>query len=792
MAPSANTLRGKFLAAEAGRKDVENWDDDFGDEIEDITLRVSMSSAGGAGGSEGPFFQRKMSSQESTGMSSEPVFPPDKPQHAQVFGLAEIGEKDLDAEFDDDYEISTMKLQSAAAGVNRNRAPSDYGTVRQRSSKALKTLEAFGEADDNDGGDDEDWGEFTVKARSSPQKKTGESSLISGALFDDPPVKRRPGGGPMIVEEDFDDDFDLAAVDDLAAKLNHVNLANAAAIGDELDDMAAIRTSSRLSTASSYSTSTYEESDTGGDGNDFFSGFDEMLKNQTAIDLQNRLKMRQRELEDLARREQELLASGKKYDTVRSSGSVNSVKFAEQVADEDEEDLLDGFDVGDNVDEAFAHTVNRNIIVRQRNSRPRSPSKRSDKKPPLQTSASAKNLRRVASRPLDSSSSTSNAPTPALRIKQSMPVLRPQQSMAPSAPSNQISMQKLRRTTPRQHIPPSQSTSAISGRVSGDHTIDLGSGSSSSSFSPTKKSGSGGRLRNVQSMANMQQPSAARQHPTSPQKGRLRTKYVYGDGSELDLLDDLTINPAKERMYTVSARKGPSHRPSHDTIVSRPLDTYVERSTVRSPPKSGTSTVRAPTKSSLSKQNKATSGKKRHSRARGPGLIQNLGHHAMPQIQGEMHFNPKKLIWEGNDIELKKFDSVTPKTRGLISFISNKGVEVSGDMVFDPQRRCWISMVEEDGNDPFEGIDDLEVSVSSSSTRTSGGASASARSGSSNSAAGEFVVGDEFRLSNEFLKVLQEEDERWQRKTKGWFPPNEPFDREYLYEIRNMVVKRGS
>ena len=59
-----------------------------------------------------------------------------------------------------------------------------------------------------------------------------------------------------------------------------------------------------------------------------------------------------------------------------------------------------------------------------------------------------------------------------------------------------------------------------------------------------------------------------------------------------------------------------------------------------------------------------------------------------------MYFNPSKLIWEGNDVELKKFETLNTKTPGLIAYISNKGaVQVVGDMMFDPEKGCVGSML---------------------------------------------------------------------------------------------------
>lgn len=58
----------------------------------------------------------------------------------------------------------------------------------------------------------------------------------------------------------------------------------------------------------------------------------------------------------------------------------------------------------------------------------------------------------------------------------------------------------------------------------------------------------------------------------------------------------------------------------------------------------------------------------------------------------------------------------------------------------------------------------------------------------------EFEVRDEFELSAETVHRFRMEEERWIKKVKSWFQPgdeDEELDRDYMYEIRNMVMGGG-
>lgn len=132
---------------------------------------------------------------------------------------------------------------------------------------------------------------------------------------------------------------------------------------------------------------------------------------------------------------------------------------------------------------------------------------------------------------------------------------------------------------------------------------------------------------------------------------------------------------------------------------------------------------------------------KRQANIRGPRLIQQLSTPISTTIRGyneNMHYNVQTCQWEGNNEDLRRFDSAGynqysnnhnnhnsnnhnhhnnssvnggGKAPGLIAFISSNEIKVVGDMVFDPARMCWISIREDEEEDPFEGLDDMDMDV---------------------------------------------------------------------------------
>jgi len=315
------------------------------------------------------------------------------------------------------------------------------------------------------------------------------------------------------------------------------------------------------------------------------------------------------------------------------------------------------------------------------------------------------------------------------------------------------------------------------------------------------------------SINSISEISSIPQHRTQ-RFSKARTGKVLGDGSELDLFDDLPTSASQEMSFTTKRK---------------PLEAYMEK-----PVKPRHTRPSKPTrlgKSAPQVHNKTPSKL---------GLIQRLGSPVVVKgYSGNMRFNLETCIWEGNNEDLKRFDSASGKKTqpGLIAYISNKGIQIVGDMVFDPAKMKWINLKSdtEQDSDPFEGMDDLDVTIGNvavhfsntspgrnisinsvahqqhqqqqqsqrmyraagggtrnytdmSSTTTLSNASSLANSTASTS--DEYAVGREFELGFDALKRFKHEEARWERKVQGWFPPDEHFNREYLGEIRSMVMKK--
>ena len=170
-----------------------------------------------------------------------------------------------------------------------------------------------------------------------------------------------------------------------------------------------------------------------------------------------------------------------------------------------------------------------------------------------------------------------------------------------------------------------------------------------------------------------------------------------------------------------------------------------------------------------------------------PLLIKPLGKgvNESKTVQG-MHWNPQLFRWEGNENALAPFDvPSSPKRAGISptskpALIANpgsvKGVQVVGGMVFDPEKMRWLKIApqsrgrsesnvgsiatEEDEDDPFAGIDDLE-----DETRSRTGPVLRGKPSMSDE---EPMVGEEFDVGPEFVRRQEREEEKWRRKLQGW------------------------
>ncbi|MCJ1323368.1 hypothetical protein MMC10_000028 [Thelotrema lepadinum] len=170
-----------------------------------------------------------------------------------------------------------------------------------------------------------------------------------------------------------------------------------------------------------------------------------------------------------------------------------------------------------------------------------------------------------------------------------------------------------------------------------------------------------------------------------------------------------------------------------------------------------------------------------------PQLIKPLGNSATEnKIVNGMHWNPQLFRWEGNENALAPFDVPSsprragPSPMNKPALIANpgsvKGVQVVGGMVFDPEKMRWLKIApqsrgrsesgvasittEDDEDDPFAGIDDLEDETKS---RTGHGLH-----GKASMSDEEPMVGEEFDVGPDFVRRQEKEEDKWRRKLQGW------------------------
>ena len=218
-----------------------------------------------------------------------------------------------------------------------------------------------------------------------------------------------------------------------------------------------------------------------------------------------------------------------------------------------------------------------------------------------------------------------------------------------------------------------------------------------------------------------------------------------------------------------------------------------------------------------------------------PRLIKPLGDiHANPKEDKGMMWNPELFRWEGNENALAPFDvpsaspKSTPKSPGtsaakaapaLIANVgASKGVQMNGNMIFDPQRMCWLKATApgrtstgsdanalspqtnaDDEEDPFADIEDLDDKPKSSSQKQAQHASFEDVFGPPLSTTDDskddmepLVIGEEFDVGPEFAKRLRAEEERWRTKVAGWIGEGISRDdddgRSWKYAIRAKTM----
>lgn len=290
------------------------------------------------------------------------------------------------------------------------------------------------------------------------------------------------------------------------------------------------------------------------------------------------------------------------------------------------------------------------------------------------------------------------------------------------------------------------------------------------------------READLPSISRLTQPtssSLAKQRLPHRRKMEMPKRRQWGDGSELDSIEDLV---------DTSAPPAPSYgrlgRRSHEKL-----------------PKG------------VEGGERKKSGKRRQ---RKPAmLIKNLGSVNERKVVGDMVWNPTTLRWEGNEAILRDFDVVASSRPALISHIPthNSPMKIVGDMKFDPVRMCWISLTEEE--DPFASMADDEdepstlrisgkklVSIGLSSIPSATTAQTpQSRFVSESTTISTHSWEDRTRpnahnaISTELWNECRAAEERHRREMRGWVTrPGDSRDRDRreekrLWEVRNLAMR---
>lgn len=202
-----------------------------------------------------------------------------------------------------------------------------------------------------------------------------------------------------------------------------------------------------------------------------------------------------------------------------------------------------------------------------------------------------------------------------------------------------------------------------------------------------------------------------------------------------------------------------------------------------------------------------------------------------------MHYNPLLFRWEGNENALAPFDvpvpssphssarhSPKPAPALITHYGAANGVQISGGMVFDPQRMCWLKMAPaqssnsatlrggmgsvqlDEEEDVFAGLDDLKeenaaIDTPSSTlrpirskaalrevSRESMGAT-SGDEGTKGAESGDegWNVSEEFDVGPEFVRRQRTEEERWRRKVEKWIGEGRKHNDEWRWAIRDFA-----
>lgn len=151
-----------------------------------------------------------------------------------------------------------------------------------------------------------------------------------------------------------------------------------------------------------------------------------------------------------------------------------------------------------------------------------------------------------------------------------------------------------------------------------------------------------------------------------------------------------------------------------------------------------------------------------------------------------MKLNKEKNRWEGNDIDLIRFEKPS-----LITHKENKTKKRQGNMVYDEQNLRWINTESE--HDVFDDIPDLAVKQLQSPvrglsqfTQRTTSTTATTTAPSKNNETQHL----DFEISRKLVDKFQKEQAKIEKKINHWFiDTTSEFNTDHYWEIRKMIIE---
>ncbi|CCE88727.1 Piso0_001505 [Millerozyma farinosa CBS 7064] len=187
------------------------------------------------------------------------------------------------------------------------------------------------------------------------------------------------------------------------------------------------------------------------------------------------------------------------------------------------------------------------------------------------------------------------------------------------------------------------------------------------------------------------------------------------------------------------------------------------------------------------------------------GLIRYLNEEPITVLNNKhMKYNPKSKNWEGNDIDLVKFETLPASKPSLIPYedfnTNTQGVKIQGNMVYDPDSLKWVNLNREEEEDIFQDVPDLQtdkryLSTGPGKLGNRGASTFTQRTESTSSSHSDSTSVNEFYLPSKLIDRFHKEEMKYHRKLSYWFQKNETYDllndyhnKNYYWEIRKMVI----